>query len=66
MDAADAERRARFIHEAKAASVLNHPNIVTIHEIGEQDCRTFMAFPNGPKLTMRKSNEKVVELPATK
>ena len=42
--AADAERRARFIHEAKAASALNHPNIVTIHEAGEQDGRTFMVM----------------------
>jgi tRNA A-37 threonylcarbamoyl transferase component Bud32 len=42
--AADAERRARLVHEAKAASALNHPNIVTIHEVGEQDGRTFLVM----------------------
>src|SRR6266571_9160100 len=32
--ASDEQRMRRFIQEAKAVSVLNHPNILTIHEIG--------------------------------
>src|SRR5215471_718406 len=42
--ASDAERCARFIHEAKAASGLNHPNIVTVYDVGEQNGRTFMVM----------------------
>ena len=40
----DPERKRRFILEAKAASALNHPNIITIHDIDQVDGVDFIAM----------------------
>ena len=42
--AGDPERRRRFIQEAQAASALNHPNIITIHDIVSEADSEFMVM----------------------
>jgi len=49
---ADPERRRRFVQEAKAASALNHPNIITVHDTGEAGGSVFIVMEYVPGRTL--------------
>jgi tetratricopeptide (TPR) repeat protein/predicted Ser/Thr protein kinase len=49
----DSEEKARFIHEARSASALNHPNVTTIYEISESPEGLFIAMEYVEGKTLR-------------
>jgi serine/threonine protein kinase/Tfp pilus assembly protein PilF len=60
--AADPERLQRFIQEARAASALNHPHILTIHEIGATATSRFIATEFIDGVTLRKRIDAGIKL----
>lgn len=54
----DSERVRRFEKEARAVSALNHPNIITIYEVGETENAHFIATEYIEGLTLRKRMRK--------
>ncbi len=53
----DPDARERFVHEAQAASALEHANICSVHEIGEHDGQTFMVMGYYEGETLKKKIE---------
>ena len=62
----DQDRVRRFIQEAKAASALNHPNIITIHEIGRHGDAHYIAteFIDGATLRQRLAGKSLAVIDA--
>jgi serine/threonine protein kinase len=53
---ADADRKRRFLVEAQSASKLNHPNIVIIYDISEENSVCFIAMEYVPGATLEQLN----------
>src|SRR5947209_11510292 len=53
--ASDEKRMQRFVQEARAASALNHPNILTVYEIGQADGARFFAAEFVDGVTLREA-----------
>lgn len=51
--ASDPQRMRRFVQEAKTTSALNHPNILTVHEVGQADTVHFIATEFIDGVTLR-------------
>src|SRR5215204_2463642 len=53
------DRRRRFFQEARAASALNHPHILTVYEVGEDDGTPYIAmeFVEGETLRQKIKNK---------
>lgn len=49
----DAEAQRRFVHEARAASALEHPNVCTVLEVGESEHGLYIVMPAYPGETLR-------------
>ena len=58
----DHERLLRFEQEARAASALNHPNILTIYEFGEDEHQQFIATEFVEGQTLRERLQRPIEL----
>jgi eukaryotic-like serine/threonine-protein kinase len=61
--ASDPERRQRFEQEARAASALNHPNILTVYDVGEFEGTTYIAMELVDGKTLRELMASAEPLP---
>src|SRR6185295_10356060 len=59
ISAQNSDSRERLLREARAAAALNHPHIVTIHDVGEIDGFPFlvMEYVSGPRLSQARPTD---------